>query len=383
MKQITLIVLSLFCLTSLQAKVIVGAESTAEYFPLLKNKRVGIFTNHTGIIGNEHLVDVLKREGFRVAVIFSPEHGFRGNADAGEKVGNETDAKTGIPIYSLYKNSTGKPDKQIMSEIDLLITDIQDVGLRFYTYYISMYKLMDACADNSKPMLILDRPNPNGFYTDGPILDMKYKSGVGYLPIPVVHGMTLGELAQMINGEKWLPQGKTCKLQIIKCKNYSHKTKYRLPIPPSPNLPNMKSIYLYPSTCLFEGTSVSLGRGTAFPFQVYGSPEMKDCDFSFIPRSIPGAKNPPFLNQECYGVDLRNIPDETIWKEGFNLQYIIDAYNNLQIGEKFFTPFFEKLIGSDYVKRMIMEGKTAEEIKAQWRPDVDKFKIRQKSYLLY
>jgi uncharacterized protein YbbC (DUF1343 family) len=383
MKQITLILLSFFFLINLQAQVVAGAESTAEYFPLLKNKRIGIFTNHTGIVGNEHLVDLLKREGFQVVVIFSPEHGFRGNADAGEKVADETDAKTGIPIYSLYKSSTGKPDNRTLSEIDLLITDIQDVGLRFYTYYTSMYKLMDACAENNKPMLILDRPNPNGFYTDGPILDMKYKSGVGYLPIPVVHGMTLGELAKMINGEKWLPQGKTCKLQIIKCKNYSHETKYRLPVPPSPNLPNMKSIYLYPSTCLFEGTSVSLGRGTAFPFQVYGSPKMKGYDFSFIPRSIPGAKNPPFLNQECYGMDLRNVPDETIWKEGLNLQYIIDAYNNLQTGDKFFTPFFEKLIGVNYVRTMIMEGKTAEEIKAKWRPDVDKFKIRQKMYLLY
>ena len=362
--------------------VIPAAERTAEYFPLLKGKRIGVFSNHTGIVGNEHLVDLLKREGFQVVVIFSPEHGFRGNADAGEKVGNEIDAKTGIPIYSLYKNSTGKPDNQTMSQIDILVTDIQDVGLRFYTYYISMYKLMEACADNDKPMLILDRPNPNGFYVDGPILDMKYKSGVGYLPIPVVHGMTLGELAQMINGEKWLPQGKTCKLRIIKCENYSHDVKYSLPISPSPNLPNMKSIYLYPSTCLFEGTKVSLGRGTAFPFQVYGSPDMTGA-FTFIPRSIPGAKNPPYLNQECHGVDLRNIPDETIWEEGLNLQYLIDAYNNLQIGEKFFTPFFEKLIGVDYVRTMIVEGKSATEIKDQWQLDVEKFKIQREQYLLY
>lgn len=380
---LTMILLFLCCLINLQARVIVGAESTAEYFPLLKDKRIGVFTNHTGIVGNEHLVDLLKREGFRVVVIFSPEHGFRGNADAGKKVGDETDAKTGIPVYSLYKSHTGKPDSRIMSEIDLLLTDIQDVGLRFYTYYISMYKLMDACAENNKPMLVLDRPNPNGFYTDGPVLDMKYKSGVGYLPIPVVHGMTLGELAKMINGEKWLPQGKTCPLQIIKCKNYSHETKYCLPVPPSPNLPDMKSIYLYPSTCLFEGTSVSLGRGTAFPFQVYGSPKMKGYDFSFTPRSMPGAKNPPFLNQKCYGVDLRNIPDETVWKEGLNLQYIIDAYNHFPSKEKFFTPFFEKLIGVDYVRTMIVEGKTAEEIEAKWRPDVETFKIRRKDYLLY
>jgi len=359
-----------------------AAERTAEYFPLLKGKRIGLFSNHTGVVGNEHLVDLLKREGFQVVVIFSPEHGFRGNADAGEKVGDETDAKTGIPIYSLYKNSTGKPDNQTMSQIDILVTDIQDVGLRFYTYYISMYKLMEACADNDKPMLILDRPNPNGFYTDGPILDMKYKSGVGYLPIPVVYGMTLGELAQMINGEKWLPEGKTCKLKIIKCENYSHDAKYNLPIPPSPNLPNMKAVYLYPSTCLFEGTKVSLGRGTAFPFQVYGNPDMTG-SFTFTPRSIPGAKNPPFLDQECHGVDLRYIPDETIWEEGLNLQYVIDAYNNLRIGEKFFTSFFEKLIGVDYVRTMIMKGKTADEIKAKWQPDLERFKVQRKQYLLY
>ncbi|MDR0733651.1 MAG: DUF1343 domain-containing protein [Dysgonamonadaceae bacterium] len=383
MKKFILTCLSLLCLLNLQAKVLTGAESTAEYFPLLKNKRIGVFTNHTGIVGNEHLVDLLKRKGFQVVVIFSPEHGFRGNADAGEKVGDDTDAKTGIPIYSLYKSKTGKPDSRTLSKIDLLVTDIQDVGLRFYTYYISMYKLMDACAETGKPILILDRPNPNGFYVDGPILNMKYKSGVGYLPIPIVHGMTLGELAQMINGEKWLPQGKTCKLQVIKCKNYSHETKYNLPVAPSPNLPNMKSVYLYPSTCLFEGASVSLGRGTDFPFQVYGSPKMKGYDFSFIPRSIPGAKNPPFLNQECYGVDLRNVPDKTIWEQGINLQYIIDAYNHHETGESFFTPFFEKLIGVDYVRKMIEDGRTAEEIKAKWRPDVEKFKKQRKPYLLY
>jgi uncharacterized protein YbbC (DUF1343 family) len=376
----------LFCLfvfpENNQGKPVPAAERIAEYFPLLKGKRIGVFTNHTGMVGNEHLVDLLKRKGFQIVVIFSPEHGFRGNTDAGERVADETDAQTGTPVYSLYKNNTGKPDNQIMSQIDILVTDIQDVGLRFYTYYISMYKLMDACADNDKPMLILDRPNPNGFYVDGPILDMKYKSGVGYLPVPVVHGMTLGELAQMINGEKWLPQEKICELQIIKCENYSHDTLYNLPIPPSPNLPNMKSVYLYSSTCLFEGTKVSLGRGTAFPFQVYGNPDMTG-RFSFIPRSIPGAKNPPFLNRECHGADLRNIPDETILGEGLNLQYVIDAYNNLQIGEKFFTPFFEKLIGVDYVRTMIMEGKTAAEIKAKWQPDVERFKIQREPYLLY
>jgi uncharacterized protein YbbC (DUF1343 family) len=384
-----LFALSVFCLINIQAQntcelpVIVGAESTAEYFPLLKDKRIAVFSNHTGIVGEEHLVDLLKRSGFNIVTIFSPEHGFRGDADAGEHVGNGRDPKTGIPIYSLYNSKTGKPDNEIMSRIDILVTDMQDVGLRFYTYYISMYKLMDACAENHKKMLILDRPNPNGFYVDGPILDMKYKSGVGYLPIPVVHGMTLGELAQMINGEKWLPEKRVCNLQVIKCKNYTHQTKYSLPVAPSPNLPNMKSIYLYPSTCLFEGTPVSLGRGTAFPFQVYGHPDMKGYRFSFTPRSISGAKNPPCLDKECHGVDLQNVPDKEVWEAGFNLSYIIDAYNNLKIGEKFFTSFFEKLVGVSYIREMIMVGKSADEIKAQWQSDVEKFKIQRKPYLLY
>ena len=380
-----------FLLTALKAqnnfpnvnRVIVGAESTSEYFPLLKNKRIGVFTNHTGRVGEEHLVDLLHRSGFNIVTIFSPEHGFRGNADAGERVNDDIDTKTGIPIYSLYKSKTGKPSKNQMQKLDIIIVDIQDVGLRFYTYYISMYKLMDACAENDKKMILLDRPNPNGFYVDGPILDMKYKSGVGYLPIPVVHGMTLGELAQMINGEKWLPNKQVCKLEVLKCKNYTHQTKYQLPIPPSPNLPNMQSIYLYPSTCLFEGTSVSLGRGTSFPFQVYGNPNMKGYSFSFIPKSIPGAKNPPHLNKKCYGVDLRNIPNEEIWENGINLNYIIDAYRNLPAGETFFTSFFQNLIGVDYVKKMILEGKTNDEIKAIWQSDVEKFKIQRKPYLLY
>jgi uncharacterized protein YbbC (DUF1343 family) len=246
-----------------------------------------------------------------------------------------------------------------------------------------MYKLMDACAATNKTMIILDRPNPNGFYVDGPILDMKYKSGVGYLPVPVVHGMTLGELAQMINGEKWLPGRKVCKLKIIPCQNYTHQTRYILPVPPSPNLPNMKSVYLYPSVCLFEGTPLSVGRGTPFPFQVYGSPDMKGYSFSFTPRSIPGAKNPPYLNESCHGVDLRNIPDEEMGEKGLNLEYLIDAYHHLKIGKTFFTPFFQHLIGVDYVQEMILEGKSAEEIKAVWQADVEKFKMQRQPYLLY
>ena len=246
-----------------------------------------------------------------------------------------------------------------------------------------MCRLMDACAEQGKELIILDRPNPNAMYVDGPILDMKHKSGVGWLPIPVVHGMTLGELAQMVNGEKWLPQGRQCKLTVIPCANYTHQSRYALTIAPSPNLPNMKSIYLYPSTCLFEGTVMSLGRGTDKPFQIYGHPQMKDQPYSFTPQSKPGATNPPQKDKLCHGKDLSALEDEAIIQGGLNLDYIIDAYQNLKMGDKFFTTFFEKLIGVDYVRQMIKQGKNAEEIKARWKPDVEKFKVERKPYLLY
>jgi uncharacterized protein YbbC (DUF1343 family) len=270
-----------------------------------------------------------------------------------------------------------------MKEFDILLFDLQDVGLRFYTYYASMARMMDACAEADKKMIVLDRPNPNGFYVDGPILDMKHKSGVGWLPIPIVHGMTLGELALMINGEKWLPDGKTCDITVITSLNYTHQTRYELPISPSPNLPNIHSIYLYPSTCLFEGTVVSLGRGTDFPFEAYGHPKYKGSDFSFTPRSVAGAKNPPLLNQKCYGVDLRMVPNKYIWENGFDLSYVIDAYYNLQLGNSFFTAFFEKLVGVDYIRKDIINGKSAKEIKAKWACDVEQFKQQRRPYLLY
>jgi len=371
------------CAQPLPIAVKMGAECTEDYYPLLKSKHVAVMSNNTGMVGDEHLVDMLKRDGINLVAIFSPEHGFRGTADAGERVVSSVDEKTGVPIYSLYDGTGGKPSAERMELFDVMIIDIQDVGLRFYTYYITVCRLMDACAEYGKKMIILDRPNPNGYYVDGPILDMRHKSGVGWLPIPVVHGMTLGELACMVNGEQWLPEGRVCDLTVVKCRNYTHQTMYHLPIAPSPNLPNMKSIYLYPSTCLFEGTVLSLGRGTDFPFQVYGHPEMKGYTFSFTPRSVPGAKNPPLLNQLCYGVDLRNVPDEKIWKNGFDLSYIIDAYNNLKMGDKFFTSFFEKLIGVDYVRKMIQEGKSAAEIKVMWKDDVEKFKEQRRKYLLY
>ena len=361
----------------------IGAECTAEYYPLLEGKRVAVMSNNTGMVGDEHLVDVLKRNGINLSVIFAPEHGFRGTADAGEHVSNTKDEKTGAPILSLYDGTSGRPSAESMKMFDLMIIDIQDVGLRFYTYYITMFRLMDACAEHGKKLIVLDRPNPNGHYVDGPILDMKHKSGVGWLPVPVVHGMTLGELARMINGERWLPENRSCDLVVVKCLNYTHQTMYHLPVAPSPNLPNMKSVYLYPSTCLFEGTVMSLGRGTDFPFQVYGHPAMKGCSFSFTPRRVAGAKNPPLLNKLCYGTDLRNVPEKEIWDNGFDLSYIIDAYNNLKMGDKFFTSFFEKLVGVDYVRKMIIDGKTAADIKILWHDDVEKFKKQRRQYLLY
>lgn len=374
----------LFSFSSYGQSVITGAESTDQYLPLLQGKRVAVLTNQTGVIGSTHLVDSLVGLGVKIVAILSPEHGFRGDADAGEHVSSSVDKKTGIPIESLYDGKTGEPSVELMKKIDVLLFDLQDVGVRFYTYLTTMARMMESCAKHKVKMIVLDRPNPIGFYVDGPILDMKYKSGVGWLPIPVVHGMTLGELATMINGEKWLTKGIQCNLTVIKCKNYTHATLYELPVKPSPNLPNMRSIYLYPSTCYFEATPVSLGRGTDKPFQIYGHPNMKGYDFRFTPRSIPGAKFPPQLNRECFGVDLSVKPSvEEINKEGINLQYIIDAYNNLNLDDHYFRSFFELLIGRDYVRKMIKQGKSAAEIKAMWAEDVKSFKAQRKPYLLY
>ena len=374
------------CIFSVQAQtadVIVGAEQTEAYFPLLNGKRVALFSNHTGMVKDKHLLDVLVENSINVVAIFSPEHGFRGDASAGEKVASSIDPKTGVPIVSLYDGNVGGPSDENIQKFDVLIVDIQDVGLRYYTYHVTMIKLIDACAKHQKKVILLDRPNPNGHYMDGPILDLRYKSGVGWVPIPVVHGMTLGELATMVNGEKWLTDERICDLTVIKCKNYTHQTLYRLPIPPSPNLPNMTSIYLYPSICYFEGTPVSLGRGTDLPFQIYGHPDMTGYDFSFTPRSVPAAPNPPQKDKLCFGVNLSGLSDEEIWKKGIDLSYVIDAYQNLNIGDQFFRSFFELLIGVDYVRQMIKEGKSADEIKATWQNDVAKFKQQRKPYLLY
>ena len=368
------------------AAVVVGAERTSEYLKLLKGKRIALLSNQTGVVGakhDKHTLDLMLEKGLNVTTIFSPEHGFRGKADAGEHVSSSVDEKTGIPIASLYEGKSRMPSKETMDRFDVIVTDIQDVGLRFYTYYITMVNMMDAAAAYDKEFVVFDRPNPNGMTVDGPILDMNLKSGVGWLPITTVHGMTMGEIALMTNGEGWLNGGKKVKLTVIPCKNYTHKTRYQLPVAPSPNLPNMLSIYLYPSTCYFEGTPVSLGRGTDWPFQVYGHPDMKGYNFSFTPKSRPGAKTPPQMDKLCHGVDLHNLKAEDVIAQGMNLEYVIDAYRNMNIGDKFFTSFFDKLAGRTYIREMIQAGKSASEIRAMWQDDVAKFKKQRRPYLLY
>ena len=389
-----LIFLAISVFTLSAQDVVVGAAQVDKYVPLLKGKKIGLFSNHTGMVGDRHTLDIMIENGLDVEVIYSPEHGFRGTADAGEQVSSSVDKKTGIRIESLYGSNKKKAlSKEEISKIDIIVTDIQDVGLRFYTYYCTMVDLMNAAVVCNKEFMVLDRPNPNGMYVDGPVLDMKFKSGVGKLPIPVVHGLTLAELALMVNGEGWLDNGAKVPLQVVKCENYSHQTRYELPIAPSPNLRTMKSIYLYPSICYFEGTSVSLGRGTDAPFEIYGHPDMKDCDFTFTPRSVEGAKNPPLLNKKCYGRDLRNLDDEEIIAKGLNLEYLIDAYKCMNAPvDTFFDngykyagakEFFEKLIGNDKVRGMIAKGMTADEIMATWADEVEEFKAQRKSYLLY
>lgn len=379
----------LFAASTIQAQspeVVMGAARTDTYVPLLKGKRIALLSNMTGMVGNKHTLDIMIENGLDVTTIFSPEHGFRGTADAGEKVSSSVDSKTGIPIASLYDGKSKRPSKETMSKFDVIVVDIQDVGLRFYTYYITMVRLMEAAAQYDKEFVVMDRPNPNGMYIDGPMLDMKHRSGVGRLPIPVVHGLTMGEIALMANGEGWLDDSLKVKhLTVVKCLNYTHQTRYRLPIAPSPNLPNMTSIYLYPSTCLFEGTSASLGRGTDKPFQVYGHPAMKGkgYKFSFTPKSVPGAKNPPQLGNKCYGRDLSKLSDEEIIAKGMNLEYVIDAYRGCGLGDKFFTSFFELLTGDDSVRQMIEAGKSNEEIKATWAPGLKKFEQLRRRYFIY
>ena len=375
-----LIIAMLLPMVAMAEEVLVGATDTAAYMPLLEGRRVALLVNHTAMYSaEEHVVDMLHREGVNIVGIFAPEHGFRGAVEAGYDVSDDVDAKTGIPILSLYNGNTKRPSDAAMRSFDVLIVDMQDVGLRFYTYYISMLRMIDACADFARDVIILDRPNPNGHYVDGPILDMRYKSGVGHIPVPIVHGLTMGEIALMSMGEGWASKAK---VSVVRCQNYDHTKHYTLPIAPSPNLPTQNSIYLYPSTCLFEGTVMSMGRGTEAPFEIYGHPGLKEREFSFTPMPNAGSKTPPFNGQKCYGVDLRDLDNETIWQKGVNLEYLIDAYNDLGLGDAFFKPMFEKLVGVEWVRQMIKEGYSAEEIKTRWREDVEKFKAQRAKYLL-
>jgi len=382
LKRLYITVLSLMITFVASAQeVMVGATHTEEYLPLLEGKRVAVLANHTAMYSDEeHVVDMLHREGVNLVGIFAPEHGFRGRVEAGAKVSNSVDEATGVAILSLYNGNTQRPSDEVMRSFDVLIVDMQDVGLRFYTYYISMIRMIDACADFGCSVIVLDRPNPNGHYVDGPILDMKYKSGVGWLPIPVVHGLTMGEIAMMAVGEGW---AKSADVRVVRCRNYDHSTHYILPIAPSPNLPTQHSIYLYPSTCLFEGTVVSMGRGTEAPFEIYGHPDMEERFFSFTPQPNAGSATPPHSGKLCYGVDLRELDDEYIWSEGIDLSYVVDAYDDLGMGDKFFTPMFEKLIGVSWVREMIIAGCSAAEIEARWAEDVEAFKEQRKRYLLY
>lgn len=368
-------------------QVLPGAARTELYVPVLKGKRIALLSNQTGTVGDRHTLDVMLENGLNVTTIFSPEHGFRGTADAGEHVSSSVDEKTGIPIASLYDGKNHTPSAETMAKFDVIVTDLQDVGLRFYTYYVTMVDLMDAALEAGKEFVVFDRPNPNIMTVDGPILDMSLKSGVGRLPIPTVYGMTIGELAQMANGEGWLKGGGKVRLTVIPCAGYTRQTRYVLPVAPSPNLPNMLSIYLYPSMCYFEGTTVSLGRGTDWPFQVYGHPDMTGRSFEFTPRSRFGAKNPPQLDRLCHGVDLHNMDPEAAIAQGINLDYVIDAYRDLTSqGKQFYlgkAEFFDKLMGDRAVRQMIAEGKSSAEIKATWADGLDRFKRQRQPYLLY
>ena len=369
-----------------------GADQTEKYIPYLKGKRVAILANPTSIIGKIHLVDSLKSLGINIVKVFGPEHGFRGNASAGMKVSDEIDAATGIPVISLY-GAKSKPSKEDLANVDVMIYDLQDVGCRFYTNINALARLMEACYENGKELLILDRPNPNGYLIDGPVLDMKYKSGIGMFPIPMSHGLTVGEFAQMVNGEGWLMNKVKCTIKIIPVANYDHEMPYTLPVKPSPNLNTQQSIMLYPSTCMFEGIYLNLGRGTYFPFTVLGSPELKGkYAFSFTPTGIKGmAETPLFMNQVCYGLDLRNYDINLLRKsKQINLQWIMELYKAHPYKEKFFDSklskemgSIEKLIGSGLFRQQIIEGKSEKEIRANWEPGLSEYKVMRKKYLLY
>ena len=369
-----------------------GAEQTEQYLPLLKGKRVAIMANQTTIIGKTHLVDSLKSLGVNIVKIFGHEHGFRGTASAGVRIADEVDPNSGFKVVSLY-GAKNKPTKEDLADVDILIYDMQDVGCRFFTQINALSRLMEACYENEKEILILDRPNPNGYLIDGPILDMKYRSGIGMFPIPMSHGLTVGEFAQMANGQGWLKDKVKCRIKIIPVANYNHDMPYTLPVKPSPNLNTQQAILLYPSTCMFEGVYLNHGRGTLFPFTVFGSPELKGkYEFSYTPTGIKGmAETPLFMDQVCYGLDLRNYDVNQLRKtRKINLQWIMELYKAHPQKEKFFDSklskemgVIERLIGSGLFRRQIIDGRSEEEIRASWEPGLSEYKKMRMKYLLY
>ncbi|MEO7306878.1 MAG: DUF1343 domain-containing protein [Ferruginibacter sp.] len=369
-----------------------GADQTEKYLSYIKGKRVAILANQTSIIGHTHLVDSLKKLGVNIVKVFGPEHGFRGKASAGDHVSDEIDAATGILIVSLY-GAKNKPTKADLADVDIVVYDLQDVGVRFYTNINALSRLMEACYENDKELLILDRPNPNGYLIDGPVLDMRYKSGIGMFPIPMSHGLTVGEFAQMANGEGWLTNKVKCNIKIIPVANYTHDMRYTLPVSPSPNLNTQQAILLYPSTCMFEGVYVNHGRGTYFPFTVLGSPELKGIyEFSYTPTGIKGmAETPLFMNEICYGLDLRNYDTELLRKSGkINLQWIMELYKAHPYKEKFFDSKLSKQMnnieiqtGSGLFRQQIIDGVPEAAIRASWEPGLSEYKEMRKKYLLY
>ncbi len=382
------IILYLFilCGTSVfsqEQEVRVGAAQTDRYFPLLAGKRVALVANQTSLIQGTHLADSMLAADIQLSLVMSPEHGFRGTADAGQKVQDGRDEQSGLPIVSLYGKHK-KPTADDLNGIDLVVFDIQDVGVRFYTYISTLHYVMEACAENNIPVLVLDRPNPNGFYVDGPVLDTATRSFVGMHPVPLVHGMTIGEYALMINGQAWLAQGVKCDLMVLPCENYDHSTHYVLPVKPSPNLPNIRSVLLYPALGLFEGTLMSVGRGTAFPFQVYGHPNLRKAPFKFTPASREGARYPKYQDQLCRGYDLRVLPMATFYVKGeLNLSYLIQSYQAFNGNPDFFNNFFYRLAGTRSLQSQIEQGLSVDEIRASWQADLDAFKVVRKTYLLY
>ena len=363
-----------------------GAECTERYLPLLEGKRVAVCGNQTSVVAKTHLVDTLLSRKVNVVKLFCPEHGFRGQAEAGATIASGKDPLTGLPVVSLYGKNK-KPTAEQLQGVDVVLFDLQDVGCRFYTCISTLHYVMEAAAENGVKVIVLDRPNPNGFYVDGPVLEPQYKSFVGMHPVPIVYGMTIGEYARMINGEKWLANGVQCDLTVIKIEGYTHETRYVLPVAPSPNLQTAEAIYLYPSLCLFEGTNVSVGRGTDQPFEMYGAPGMQSGDYRFTPRAIPGvSENPPFKGQECRGYLLHDNAADNLNNPGrLNLSYLLTAYRNCVDQSSFFLKnnFFDKLAGTDQLRKQLVVGASEEEIRASWEPDLEKFRHIREQYLLY